>query len=645
MNYMKTFKTILGMMLFAICFVACSNEESIKNIDDDVTKTEKEENLENKENENNTGIEKDTLKTYAISRDSAYTIAMKDSDFSLSDVDIWATKETLPANLTMEIAHFKVQSPKDESWLFFVDLIPMANWAHDCLYIFVDMNGNVSIHKETMPPGYDKYNMERIHESDFTKNTNPYPIPPKVSVNSRSASVLEHHYAIILSGGYDRWNNHIRYWNDCSSIYQTLINQYGYDPSKVYVLMADGQNSGIDNSQGHSSETDLDGDDIADIDYAATNENLNNVFDILASRLTDKDHLYIFTIDHGGLESSIYDSYICMWNQERFYASDFATKVKAINNKTTNIVMGQCHSGGFVDYFRDTPNVCISAACMKDELSWSTSNGLYDEYVYYWTQSHTSLAGDSNYDDYVTSLESHNYAKNRDSQNENPVHYGGSGNLSSLLTLTGMHPSVYGTYYDGYCVFNYETGTRYPFYADEPNHEPEFGIVCGDKIDITLTNPDINEYVFSWSVIENNNYTAVFVPNNTRAHMEVRSQSPIGQRIRVKVEANIPEDNYYLAQYINFYITSNYRIARSENNVLSIENVSTDNTSATYTLNASASTFNYQIMDEGTNNIRMSGSYPKNQKIELDISQLSSGVYTLIIRENGEIKANQRLTI
>lgn len=50
-------------------------------------------------------------------------------------------------------------------------------------------------------------------------------------------------------------------------------------------------------------------------------------------------------------------------------------------------------------------------------------------------------------------------------------------------------------------------------------------------------------------------------------------------------------------------------------------------------------------MDEGTKHVRMSGSYPKAQKLDLDISQLPSGIYTLIVKENGEVKANQRLTI
>lgn len=141
------------------------------------------------------------------------------------------------------------------------------------------------------------------------------------------------------------------------------------------------------------------------------------------------------------------------------------------------------------------------------------------------------------------------------------------------------------------------------------------------------------------------NYAAIFVPNNTYAHLETGTQSPVGQRIRIKVNASIPIYDYSISQYLNFYITSNYRIARSGSNILSIENTNTDDTSTTYALNSSASTFTYQIMDEGTNHVKMNGSYSKSQKLDLDIPQLPSGIYTLIIQENEEIKANQRLTI
>ena len=68
-----------------------------------------------------------------------------------------------------------------------------------------------------------------------------------------------------------------------------------------------------------------------------------------------------------------------MWNNEKYFASRFANKVHSITAKAIHIVMGQCHSGGFVEYFTNTPNVCISTACGKYEDSHPSVNGLYDE--------------------------------------------------------------------------------------------------------------------------------------------------------------------------------------------------------------------------------------------------------------------------
>ena len=195
MNNMKTFKTILYLLL-TICFVACSNE----NNDIQFTKGD-------------------------IPRDIAYELALKELNVSLKNVDIWATKEKLPANTTMEAGASIITSPGTESWLFFVDEDPLANWGHDCRYVFVDMNGKISSYKKSMPPGYERYNMELINASEATKNAKAYPIVPQMKTKSRNSVLSENHYAIILSGGYYKEINHARYWNDCAYIYGILTNQ------------------------------------------------------------------------------------------------------------------------------------------------------------------------------------------------------------------------------------------------------------------------------------------------------------------------------------------------------------------------------------------------------------------------------------
>ena len=186
--------------------------------------------------------------------------------------------------------------------------------------------------------------------------------------------------------------------------------------------------------------------------------------------------------------------------------------------------------------------------------------------------------------------------------------------------------------------------SNYSFYAGVHIHEPEFGIPSGGSVDIFLTQPNIFGYSFNWTITENNLFVSVFSPNNTSAHMETSSQATVGQRIRVKVEAIIPEDDYYVAQFINFYITSNYRIARINEGTLSIERENIGG-SANRSLYPEVKSFDYQIIDGNTKSISISGSHSNTQTVELDISTLPKGEYTLIIKEYDTIVANQKLTI
>lgn len=132
-----------------------------------------------------------------------------------------------------------------------------------------------------------------------------------------SASAI-HNYAVIINGGGNAWSNWVRYWNDCSAIYSTLINVYGYPKDHIYVLISDGTNPEHDRHHydGHydSSPLDLDGDGSNDIQYAATRANITQVFNTLRNRLTPADNLFIYTTDHGGQESGT-DVYMNLWNE------------------------------------------------------------------------------------------------------------------------------------------------------------------------------------------------------------------------------------------------------------------------------------------------------------------------------------------
>lgn len=61
-------------------------------------------------------------------------------------------------------------------------------------------------------------------------------------------------------------SNYERYWNDCSFIYQTLVNKYGVPKENIFPLMSDGDNPNEDmrlTTGGFASQSlDLDNDGV-----------------------------------------------------------------------------------------------------------------------------------------------------------------------------------------------------------------------------------------------------------------------------------------------------------------------------------------------------------------------------------------------
>ena len=103
-----------------------------------------------------------------IPRDIAYKLALKELNLSLEDVDIWASIERVKANTSlMSTGGDNVSSPNLDSWFFLVDEVPNANWAHPCLYLFVDMDGNVYKYAANMFP--DNISTELLNISETTK--------------------------------------------------------------------------------------------------------------------------------------------------------------------------------------------------------------------------------------------------------------------------------------------------------------------------------------------------------------------------------------------------------------------------------------------------------------------------------------------
>lgn len=279
-------------------------------------------------------------------------------------------------------------------WLVLIDMKPGAGWEHECRHIYVDAkpfmtSGGPKMidYATTCPPSVT---MEPASvKNRYGSNAGMKVRIPKFSVNADVNPAAGNTYAVILSGGLFPSANKARYWNDCSFIYQTLRNRYGVPKKNIKVIMSDGTDPAPDLNLEDgdsiiSSPLDLDEDGIADIEYAATKENVKSVIEELSSKMKDEDHLFLYVIDHGGYDKVRRQSYICLWNGEKLYPDELNEYLGHGDAGYVSVLMGQCFSGGFVETLKANNRV-VMTACSDSEYTYACEDIPFDEFVYHWT--------------------------------------------------------------------------------------------------------------------------------------------------------------------------------------------------------------------------------------------------------------------
>jgi hypothetical protein len=332
----------------------------------------------------------------------------------------------------------EVDAPWAETWVFQVDDAPLANWAHPCRYVFVakDLSSVVVRHartplvvRETGPSAqnHPENRLEVIVPFDRARQAGIRSIPPPVreEFRIRYDGSVSNCYAVILSGGYDLTNNHIRYWGDAAFIYSTLTLKYGYRKGNVFALISDGLNPASDRSDDTNSPTDLDGDGYFDTFGAATAENVSNLFRNLQASLKPTDQLFVFLTDHGAPTDGAgdWDVELNLWNQEVLRDAELRALTEPIACPVF-FAMEQCHSGGFVDDLGQF-NRAVATAARHFESSYAGDTyPYYDQWAYHFT---AALRGfypldetpwldgepcdaDFNEDGYVSFREAYDYA-------------------------------------------------------------------------------------------------------------------------------------------------------------------------------------------------------------------------------------------
>lgn len=359
-------------------------------------------------------------------------------------------------------------SPDYESWLAYAWTNPQSNGEMKLKVIYINaFNGRCS--EFSVTGSISNVGGKELYDCFIFIGT----APEKPSGNlTKSTSVsscrknndlslnADNTYAVIISGGYSLAKNYYRYWNDCSFLYKTLVNDYNIPKSNLNVLISDGLNPANDRNCGtyyDSSPFDLDGDNIPDINYAATYSNINTVFTDLGNTVSSGDNLLVYVIDHGDRDTTG-QSLICLWGSETISGYQLNQQLLKINpSARIHIVLGQCYSGGMITDLSGQ-NRTISTACYGVEESNAMADLEYDEFVYHWTcaiAGHDHIGGpvdaEINIDGSETLYEAFNYAREEDvfykSNIEHPQYNSIPQDLGAHYNIVGeysYYPVIYG---------------------------------------------------------------------------------------------------------------------------------------------------------------------------------------------------------
>ncbi|MBN1296225.1 hypothetical protein JXA80_05555, partial [bacterium] len=378
-------------------------------------------------------------------------------------VPVYGSQKAMPAGTVIETFKGPFMTLDSAAWVVFIDLHPGANWEHACRYVLIDpVTDAVTVFEGTRPPE-NLREMTRFQGADILGGENLRPAAKK-QINGRSA---EHLWAVILSGGASSGSNHVRYWNDCSSIYTTLVNTYGYLDDHIIVAISDGLDPAPDQSNGQNSNPDLDGDGDDDIMYSCITSNLQTIFSNLATTLGSQDTLFVFTTDHGNGQYGTpgQPTSMNLWNSEEIWDYDFADLIEPIQCREMIFTLEPCFSGGFVNdiiEMNSTVPRVISTAANDHEYSWAMGpDYVYDTYVFHWTAAinwedayGNPVDADTNNDNEVTMDEAYQYALDMDEDDEHPQYDEWPAGYGSTLTMSGSGPTSEGAVSLNHAAYN-----------------------------------------------------------------------------------------------------------------------------------------------------------------------------------------------
>jgi PKD repeat protein len=281
------------------------------------------------------------------------------------------------------------------SWLVFIDDAKNDNWDHGCSYVFVNDAGISSDRiPATSPPkgiGLTYSNQGHMPNPAGLTSTEP-PFTPDPACTKDAT----HYWALLISGGIDKDQNPVRYYNDIQFMYKTLRTEYNYPKDHIIVLLSDGTGTTVqDQVTSYDSNNkpvygisnpDLDGDGLIDVTGDATKTNILATLGKAPFTTTinqNTENLFIFTTNHGGWDKVANSNNVNLntWGGETISDDVFVAALPK-SAKSITMTMEQCFGGGFIDEFTASipagQTRVITTAAKGDQSSHS------NDFSYYW---------------------------------------------------------------------------------------------------------------------------------------------------------------------------------------------------------------------------------------------------------------------
>jgi hypothetical protein len=329
--------------------------------------------------------------------------------------NLWIESEVLRRGQTIDARHQQIEVERD-TVMVFADDAPLANWGHPCRYLLYESeNGELYKTVEAQFPPY----LTKVPDSFVAFHVPVQWVPSEILWPVyrpwwrwpwyRSGDW----YAVLFSG-----SSNNRHTNDLEFLYRVLVNDYGVDQDKIYVLNYDGT---IDYAGTPHPVGNWPGDGTAyqmTVNAEGTKSEFENVVDDLKGRIQPQDALLIHTNNHGGRDT---DSYLVTYSGPDYYPDDFAAKVGELPNfNCLMVMMEQCFAGGFNQRIIDNSpanRTSVASAAIATETSIGGPN--FDPFAHDWISAmHEAEADggalasdpDTNNDGRISAKEAYNYA-------------------------------------------------------------------------------------------------------------------------------------------------------------------------------------------------------------------------------------------